>query len=129
MLRRVVLLLAIGSMLVFAAIPAYASRGTAYSSDGGAKSTWGYWPNTHNLAGTLSDLSAGNALCARVFVRGYSHVLGWESWKMRAKNCAGTHGPWIYNAGSIYSDHVQLKVCDGGTDTTGARCGPVARPK
>jgi hypothetical protein len=129
MWKRVVLLLSLGSMLVVTAAPASASKGTAKSSDGGAKSIWTFKPATLSLVGVLTDLSAGNGLCARVYVRGYSTIGGWEAWRKAGERCDGTAGPWARPILYPYTDRVQLKVCDGGTAAAGARCGTVVKIK
>jgi hypothetical protein len=104
---------AILACLVAAApVAATVYSGTTYATNNNAKSTWRVDTYTSKRSGTLYDLNAGNAKCARVYDRGYNIFAGWSGWNLRKTVCAGGHASWSFTP-AFYADHTEIKVCDG----------------
>jgi hypothetical protein len=114
---RLTLAMAVAALtlaLVAGPVHAVVHRGTVYSTNNKASSTWRHDTHTERRYGVLTDRSPNNGKCARLYDRGYDAALGqWSAWSLRKRVCAGGSVSWSFTP-TEYADMTEIKVCDGG---------------
>ena len=104
--------------LGMAAGPAAAASGTLTASYGKATYNWDSYRS--RLTGTVYDTLA-DGRCVRVYDQGYNHFLGWGGWNYLGQACGRGDHTGFGETVSVYSDKVNLIICQGTTNCVAKR--------